>query len=205
MKIFCIGMPKTGTVSLHDALVVLGYKSVHFPHDEKTLAELEAGIYHLSILNEVDALSDIPIPAIFAQLDEVWPNSKFIYTDRAVDSWLDSCEHAPFNQPGSEPGPGTFRYFYRAMLYGCIHYNRNRFEWVYRNHKKTVLDYFEAEKRDQLLVMNFSSGDGWKELCEFLGVSIPDVDFPHSNTRPVAENSERSLKDKVLEKLKLAR
>ena len=92
-KVFGIGMPKTGTSSLHTALEILGIKSIHYPHDEKTVRELEAGNYRLSLLDEYDALCDVPIPAIFAQLDECWPDSKFILTVRDQEEWLDSCEN----------------------------------------------------------------------------------------------------------------
>jgi len=35
--------------------------------------------------------------------------------------------------------------------------------------------------RDQLLVYNVKQG--WKPLCEFLGVDVPDVPFPRLNVR----------------------
>ena len=68
-KIFGIGMPKTGTSSLTAALRELGFRTAHFPRDPATVAELRAGNYRLSILSEIDSLTDVPIPAIYAQLD----------------------------------------------------------------------------------------------------------------------------------------
>ena len=105
MKIFGIGMPKTGTTSLHRALVELGFEALDFPHDPATVAELRAGNYRLSILEQVDALTDTPIPAVFAQLDREYPGSKFILTVRDMDSWLESCRHSWFNQPDAVPDP----------------------------------------------------------------------------------------------------
>lgn len=182
-KIFGIGMPKTGTTSLHDALEILGYKSIHFPHDKKTVRELEEGNYRLSILNKYDALCDVPVPAIFAQLDHYWPNSKFILTIRDIEKWLDSCENAPFNSPSSMPKKDHFRYFYRAILYGTISFNRDRFFWVYENHLKTVKNYFSGHKQDQLLILDITIGDGWDKLCGFLNKDKPNEKFPRSNVR----------------------
>jgi len=38
-----------------------------------------------------------------------------------------------------------------------------------------------CSKLPNCLVVCWENGDGWKELCEFLNVPIPDVPFPHLN------------------------
>ena len=182
-KIFGIGLPKTGTSSLSAALKILGYQVCDFPSDETTVAELRAGNYQLSILKQFDALTDIPIPAIYPQLDQIYPGSKFILTVRDLNSWLDSCRHAPFNQLDAVPKPGTKREFYRTLLYGCNQFNEDRFTWVYHSHSKLVYDYFSGEKQPQFLVLDIFNGDGWDKLCEFLGKNIPAQPFPHKNPR----------------------
>jgi hypothetical protein len=183
MKIFGIGLPRTGTTSLNTALEILGFCSLHFPHDPMTIAELRAGNYRLSILNQYDALTDIPVPAIFAQLDELYPGSKFILTVRDMDNWLDSCKSAWFNQSDAVPEPGSAREFYRTLLYGCNNFNRDRFRWVYETHLKLVHDHFSGDKSKQMLILDVISGDGWHKLCPFLGVDIPNTPFPHKNKR----------------------
>lgn len=188
-KIFGIGMPKTGTSSLHEALTILGFRSLHFAHDLTTIAELEGGIYKLSILNHYDAIMDTPIPAIFAQLDSAWPGSKFILTVRDMESWLSSCQDAFFNAPSEAPSPNNFRYFYRSLLYGCIAYNPERFAWVYKSHMKLVMDHFSSpDKRKQLLVLDIAGGEGWEKLCPFLGVPITNQIFPHANAKSASLN-----------------
>ncbi len=192
-KIFGIGLPKTGTSSLSAALKILGYQVCDFPSDESTVAELRAGNYQLSILKQFDALTDIPIPAIYPQLDTVYPNSKFILTVRDLNSWLDSCRHAPFNQLDAVPKPGTKREFYRTLLYGCNQFNEDRFTWVYHSHLKLVYDYFSAEKQPQFLVLDIFNGDGWDKLCEFLEKNIPNEPFPHKNPRLTSTNNSNEL------------
>ena len=62
----------------------------------------------------------------------------------------------------------------RRIMYGTPYPNKN---WVnvYRHHERT------CSKLPNCLVVCWENGDGWKELCEFLDVPIPDVPFPHLN------------------------
>ena len=47
----------------------------------------------------------------------------------------------------------------------------------YVQHNRNV---FDAVPRDKLLVMDIAAGDGWDELCAFLGLPRPprNVSFP---------------------------
>lgn len=180
-KVFGIGLPKTGTTSLHIALQILGYRSCAFAGDKRTFKELREGNYRLSVLRNFDAVSDIPIPAIFAQLDEFWPKSKFILTIRNLDNWLESCRKAHFNRVSEVPEPGSLRDFYRTMLYGCPTFNEARFRWIHHAHRLCVEDYFKGDKFDQLLIMDVTNGDGWVKLCKFLNRDVPNCEFPHAN------------------------
>lgn len=179
-KIFCVGLPKTGTTSLHVAAQILGLRSVHWPNDATTIRELRQGTYKLSVMEQCDLVSDIPIPAIFPQLDRAFPGSKFILTTRDRDSWLRSQAKAGFNARTAEPG--SDREFYRTMLYGVNAYNEERFAWVYDEHHKLVERYFSGDRAGDLFTMDISKGGAeWEGLCAFLGLPVPDAPFPHSN------------------------
>lgn len=178
-KIFCIGLPKTGTTSLHLAVKMLGLRSAHFPHDDCTVTQLRSGDYRLEVMKEYDIVSDIPIPAIFPQLDRAFPGSKFIYTRRDRSSWLRSQEKAGFNH--DNPAPGTTREFYRTMLYGVNEYSKERFEWVHGAHHELVERYFADAEPERFLRLDVISGTGWEQLCAFLDLPVPNVPFPHAN------------------------
>lgn len=77
-KIFCIGLARTGTTSLHEILKSLGLKSNHFAGEI---------LYqdNWNIINKYDAFSDTPIPFIYKKLDSLHPGSKFILTTRNKD------------------------------------------------------------------------------------------------------------------------
>src|SRR5205085_2716068 len=92
-KIFGIGLSRTGTTSLTQALELLGYRTVHGPADHVTQLEFyeffatgSQGV-HLSVLKEHDALTDAPVCCLYRALDKAYPGSKFILTIREKQSW----------------------------------------------------------------------------------------------------------------------
>lgn len=84
-KIFCIGLPRTGTTSLCKFLNMIGLKTKHLPF------QLELNLNNL-FMNKYMGFGDSPIPLIYKDLDRKFPNSKFILTTRSLDSWLDSMQ-----------------------------------------------------------------------------------------------------------------
>ena len=50
----------------------------------------------------------------------------------------------------------------------------------YEERNKEIIEYFK-DKPNQLLVLDIIKGEGWENLCTFLGKDIPDVPFPHEN------------------------
>ena len=181
-KIFGIGLPKSGTSSLHTALEILGYSSIHNPGDKRTVEEIRQGNYRLSVLERYDAVMDNPMPSIFPQLDAAWPGSKFILTTRPEDAWIESQKRAGFNQSYATPKRGSTVEFHNILLYGCNSFCEDRFRWVYRCHHAQVMNYFSGARRGRLLVLDLGENHGWTELCEFLGKPVPNLDFPHANT-----------------------
>lgn len=184
-KVFGIGLSKTGTSSLTAALDILGIRSIHFPHDDRTFDELRRGQYRLSILDEFQSATDTPIAPFYAQLDRAWPGSKFILTVRERASWLRSAEaHWRVLKEGPRAHDAQFQAFVdfvNACVYGCTHFNAERFAFAYELHCRNVLEYFAARPRE-LLVLDICGGAGWPSLCAFLGVPEPaGVPFPHAN------------------------
>ncbi|KAF4495702.1 efflux pump antibiotic resistance [Fusarium agapanthi] len=60
---------------------------------------------------------------------------------------------------------------------------------TYENFYSMVRDAVPEDKR-----LEYSLGDGWEPLCEFLGKDIPDVEFPRVNDRKAfGENMERLM------------
>ncbi len=169
-KIFGIGLSKTGTSSLHAALEILGYRSIHFPISRE---EIHAH----------DASSDISVSCQFKQLDKLYPGSKFILTTRDLNQWLQSCEHHFGRKVNLGELPAKLREFLmtqRLLNYGTTSYDPVLFQDAYQRHIQHVQNYF-AHRHQDLLIMNISSGEGWERLCHFLEHSIPEQPFPQEN------------------------
>jgi hypothetical protein len=186
-KVFGIGLSRTGTKSLTRALNTLGYVMVHYPTDPLTYLELSSGHYHLTLLDHIDGIADITVAPFYAQLDTLFPDSKFILTVRDKESWLHSLERHWEGKPIYDNIPDQedvlrMKRFLRAAVYGTFQINSDRLKYVYDLHMKQVLDYFK-DRPDKLLIMDIASGDGWEPLCSFLGKPIPNAPFPNVQTK----------------------
>ena len=183
-KVFGLGLSKTGTSSLTEALNLLGVRSVHYPHDEQTYDELRRGCYRLSILEEYQGVLDITVAPFYAQLDGLYPGSKFILTVRDREAWLRSCElhwRLMLEWWHKFPRFKIFHEFISACVYGTLEFSRDRFAYVYDTHLRNACDYFKDRPGDFLL-LDICGGEGWEKLCPFLGLySAPATPFPRAN------------------------
>lgn len=166
-KIFGIGLSRTGTTSLALALHRLGYKTAHFRVGDRIIDD--------GIIEEYEALTDIPVACRFTELDRKYPGSRFIYTVRPISEWLDSCQRWLFRSvPARSPLAEV-----RLRVYGTPNFDRELFRRAYLRHDQAVREYFAG--RDNLLVMNIVAGDGYEKLCPFLDVPVLDEPFPRVN------------------------
>jgi hypothetical protein len=173
-KVFCIGFHKTGTTSMRDALALLGYR-VTGPnglYDPEIAIKLDALVDTLS--ESFDAFQDNPWPLVYRRMDEKYPDAKFILTVRDPDRWSASVVRH-FQQQETPM---------RALIYGgdaaTPTGNEAHYIAVMTRHNAEVLEYFR-DRPGKLLVMDLSRGHGWRELCAFLGLDVPDAPFPHAN------------------------
>lgn len=173
-KVFCIGFHKTGTSSLGAALAVLGHR-VAGPFGVRD-PDIAAHAVDKAVRRAADhdAFQDNPWPLLYREMDERFPGSRFILTVRDEDEWLQSVV-AHF---GGVSTP------MREWVYGAGAGDPVGHEAVYlerlRRHVDDVGRHF-ADRPGDLLVMDLARGDGWPELCGFLGVDPPGVPFPHAN------------------------
>lgn len=170
-KIFNIGLPKTGTTSLHTALKVLGFRSLHNPLDLRWLTYYR-GVYRYP-RDDWDALTNFG-EHFYPQLDRHYTAAQFILTIRDKDDWLASAEkwfsRAPENPMIDYPG--------RLETFGCMTFERDRFAYVYELHRSNVEAYFSARPED-LLVLDCSDTGAWEKLCRFLDRPVPEQPYPH--------------------------
>ncbi|MEO9596050.1 sulfotransferase family protein [Rhodopirellula bahusiensis] len=185
-KVFGIGLSRTGTKSLATALNQLGVRTIWYPQDALTFAELSVCKYRLSILESYDGITDTPVVPIYPQLDAEFPGSKFILTTRNIDAWIRSCSkhwgNSPIAVPPDPNAPMWQQYaaFVNATVYGCVGFHSERFRYVYHRHVEGVRSYFR-DRPDDLLEIDLTAEPGWQSLCRFLGKQVPSGPLPHVN------------------------
>ncbi|HSH03679.1 MAG TPA: sulfotransferase [Anaerolineae bacterium] len=184
-KVFGIGLSRTGTKSLSQALELVDWLVIHNPADITTYRELSGGNYRLTLLDEhgFDGMMDIAAAPFFAQLDKAYPGSKFILTVRERESWLDAMERhwdgkMVYGMMVGQETKLSMRRFLRAATYGTYQFDRERMGWAYDRHHEMVYNYFR-ERPDDLLVLNVTEGEGWEKVCPFLGIPLVEAPFPH--------------------------
>lgn len=180
-KVFCIGFHKTGTSSLAQALDRLDFRvcrRMGMLQDHLTNknvpVQLKKGELDeiFQAVQEFDAFSDNPWPILFKELDNKFPNSKFILTTREENKWLKSVLNY-FKDYETE---------IRAIIYGEASPIGNEELYLnrYHRHNAEVKEYFK-NRSDDLLVIDLAEQKEWNELCHFLKRPIPKENFPHEN------------------------
>lgn len=191
-KVFGLGFQKTGTTSLHHFLRRLGYRSVHWPHIvhgvnyQKLCIDAiddRQGVVSVfkPVLDEFDAFTDVPFPALYEELYRRFPDSRFILLWRDSDDWwgsvsthwrldssrvrkLDPYEYLAYNRYGGD-----------ALTEITIH-DRNRLKETFLRHGEAVESYFR-DKPGTLLVARLEDDRVGEKLCRFLGADA-NVQFP---------------------------
>ena len=171
-KVICIGMHKTGTTTLGLALLDLGYSVMGARIDlAPDLLDGKIDVV-INVATPYEALQDVPWALLYKELDEKFPNSKFILTERDENKWINSV----VNHFGS-------RYIQlHDWIYGKGEAIGNEELYInkYKKHNKEVRAYFKDRPGD-LLTISFAKGDGWKEICNFLELEVPKKKFPFVN------------------------
>ncbi|NEO54644.1 MAG: hypothetical protein F6K54_17090 [Okeania sp. SIO3B5] len=197
-KIFGIGFHKTGTRSLHYALTRVGINSIHWPFKYEN--QINKNMSHKEILEVLapclkayEGFNDVPFPTLYAELERIYPNSKFILTERDSESWWQSLISHWY----------LLEKTYLLASFELIQYNsyepyitkatlndKDIFINKFEKHNQTVRHYF-ANRPDDLLIINWKNGEyafSWEKLCSFLKVDMPeDKSVPHYRGREIVE------------------
>ena len=188
-KIIGVGFQKTGTSTLREALKILGY-SVKDTTPRALIPILRGNFKKvLKIIRNYDALEDTPWYMIYKELDELIPGSKFILTIRDEEAWYWSVsKHI-----------GDLRAAHHEWIYGrgkgLPKDDKENTINIYNRHNADVIEYFKDRPND-LLILDFTIGDKWEKLCDFLGKELPELPFPHYNKTAEIEKRNYGSKQK---------
>jgi len=174
-KIFIIGLPRTGTTSISAALLEHNLRVAHTAFTKHTF-EL------------ADVISDAPCFSDYRQLDKLFPGSKFVYLERALEDWVPSMqmlltkmqtkldhEHGSFHPVLKRSFNTTFGLYWADAPLNGVHLSQ-----CYQAHQQGVYEYFT--ERDDLLSININEPNSFDQLLKFIGMTATSVrKFPKLN------------------------
>ena len=196
LELIGAGFGRTGTLSLKQALETLGLAPCHHMLEVMLHPGSDEGWYRAALGEPTDwkalvsgyrAQVDWPGCRFWRELSEAFPAAPVLLSLRDPERWYESAHEtiyqavrralesddpevrARLRMPDKVVFQDTFggRFEDRAFAIG-----------VFEAHNEAVQRAIPAER---LLV--YQVAEGWEPLCRFLGRPVPEVAFPHANSR----------------------
>lgn len=201
-NIVVLGLSRTGTSSICEALKILGNEVWHFTKFKpKTMKKIG-----------YNAIGDLPYFRRNFTVSDIEPNTKYILTTRSsilwkesMKKWIDEIWNIDIDNPHIKP-PFINKYYtigdniFKKTPVNCFHnffhnitqeypeiYTGN-LKNVIKNHEERIISLFNTSgNRDKLLVIDITdksinSSEKWKKLCQFLNVEkIPQYSIPEES------------------------
>ena len=189
LEVIGAGFGRRGTMSLKVALEELGFGRCYhmievFEHPEHVslwgAAIRGEPLDWEKIFGSYQAAVDWPTTAFYKELMKVYPHAKVLLTIRDPEKWYESTMNTLYPTVDTpEPSPimrMAAKLIWEQTFDGNFEDRRYAIE-VFKRHNEEVKKHVPPER---LLV--YEVNEGWKPLCEFLGVEIPEEKpFPHLN------------------------
>ena len=199
MKVFGVGLNKTGTSTFGKCMEVLGYTHVSYRSDllqQYLIGRIDPIIVETK---RFDSFEDWPWPLLYERLYEEYKDqARYVLTVRiSADVWLKSLKKHCLNTDPDRP--------MRAPIYGYKYphgYEREHMIF-YERHNSNVRKFFSTKASHLFTEICWEKGDGWPQLCSFLNVPIPAVPLPHIRPREtgvsplVRERNLKNIKDQL--------
>ena len=171
-KVFVIGLSKTGTTSVGDALSRLSYHRIGWEDIRSRFlfrSYLKSDLSPLIALTRVyDAFEDLPWSLVYQDMARLYPDAKFILTLRKNEKdWLRSIKEHTAQR----------KWIGHDFVYGASHAAGHESSYLeaYRNHTRSVRNFFAREgNQTRLLEFVIDDWDGddeckiWNVLLGFL-------------------------------------
>jgi len=179
-KVVGVGLPKTGTTTLGYCFRRFGFK--HRTFDMDLAVQLKRNNFGpvLKEAERYETFEDWPWFEIYRELDERFPNSKFILTLRKdTETYVTSLKGHHEREGIRNDG------FVKPHWWNEVHgvepnaWDYEKSAQRYERHNREVLEYFGGRMNKDLLVVCWENGDGWAKLGRFLNRRAPDEPFPH--------------------------
>ena len=181
VKYYVVSLPRSGTSSICKMANICGLSASHAP---------VSSLKSKSLSNYFNFFSDTPVycPSEIENIlkyEDIYP--KFIYINRDFGEIFES-----WNKVGLYKN-------YKAMLlaksdklhhlkkfdlnsyqdaFSNMELKSDNYLEIFQKHKESV---FSIIKKSNRPLLEYSFSDGWKPFCDFLEVTIPNIDIPVLN------------------------
>jgi hypothetical protein len=214
-KIFGIGYNKTGTTTLAYVLSTYGYRLPNQIDQEIRLTRRTFKTDYTEMKDfcqKYDAFQDLPFSQadFYIAADALFPNSKFILTERDPEIWFASMNTYYKEKNGISPSKkltqedllNRFNYLFPGYSYSnevrnIIEYKGREkiYNWdklfekeyyinLFIERNDRIKKYF-SEAPDKLLCIDITRESSTRRLCEFLNIPVElSFKMPHVNKTP---------------------
>ncbi len=191
LQVIGAGLGRTGTMSLKLALEHLGFGPCFHMVEifrQPQLAKLWESVAKGKsanwerIFKGYVSTVDWPSCNFYGALAESYPAAKIILTVRDPHEWFESTQKTIFADldelldDQSNAWARMMKLVIKDFFDGRLH-DRDHVIAVYNRHNETVK---RTVPKNRLLT--YEVAQGWGPLCKFLGVPVPAIPFPNSNS-----------------------
>jgi len=195
LEVIGAGFGRTGTLSLKLALEQLGFSQCYHMIEVFGRPEhipLWAAAYRgesvdwHALFRGYRAAVDFPSCTLWREQLAAFPDARIILSTRDPERWYDSVMNTIYPSTiaagkSDDPAQRSFgqwadEIIWQRLFAGRME-DRGHVLGVYNRHVEAVIDEAPA---DRLLV--FEASQGWAPLCAFLGVPVPDTEYPRTNS-----------------------
>jgi hypothetical protein len=173
VKVFCCGLPRTGTRSLCAGLQTLGLKTVHAKHTANL------GWW------DADAFADTPVWCDYKILDQRFKDAKFILSIRQPEAWFKSFHdtlgklyrYVRKIKPGDRAWDHIDRRTYQTVFKGRP-LEPDFMIPLFKEHNQRVREYFK-DRPGKLIEINVATPGALAVVARFL--DLEPLNFPNVN------------------------
>jgi hypothetical protein len=189
------GFGRTGTNSLKLALEHLGFWPCHHMFEVRDNPE-RLPVWEAAARGEPVDWSEVfrgyrsqvdwPGARYWRELVKRFPQAKVILTVRDPDAWFESVQATivPFLAArGKHPSPhvnAIAEMGHQTVAVQVFEDRMSERDYAITVFKRHIAEVQSEVSADRLLT--FDLREGWQPLCNFLGVGIPDIPFPKTNS-----------------------
>jgi hypothetical protein len=204
IQVIGAGYGRTGTMSTKAALGILGLPCYHMDEVPRRknkghidfwfrVAESPAGATHdwQRVFKEYAASVDFPSSCVWREQMQAYPNAKVLLTlhPGGPEGWYKSTTETIYSLMTRWefkalarllPRPPKIHTMVRKLVWErTLNNTMDDRAAALRRYQQHIDEVRAAVPADRLLV--FSVDQGWQPLCDFLGLPIPQQDFPKVN------------------------